>query len=109
MLSREGKPTGTNHTQVQCSWGDGLVWDYVESGQWALLFRRKCHGLLLSQNVGPVSLAPNPLPRSLLSRDGVPGHYANVVSEWLDDKFPGRWLGRLGPIVTSSFSRLNAV
>jgi hypothetical protein len=30
-------------------------------------------------------------------QDGAPPHFANSVREWLDTKFPGRWLGRRGP------------
>jgi hypothetical protein len=30
--------------------------------------------------------------------DGAPPHYAMIVRQWLDKKFPQRWLGRRGPI-----------
>ena len=29
--------------------------------------------------------------------DGAPPHYAVIVREWLDEKFPGRWIGRREP------------
>ena len=29
--------------------------------------------------------------------DGTPPHFALSVRAWLDQKFPGRWLGRRGP------------
>ncbi|CAF2008707.1 unnamed protein product [Rotaria magnacalcarata] len=29
--------------------------------------------------------------------DGAGPHYAIVVCDWLDEKFPGRWIGRRGP------------
>lgn len=31
-------------------------------------------------------------------QDGAPPHYAALVREWLDNRFPGRWIGRRGPI-----------
>ncbi|CAK1601563.1 unnamed protein product [Parnassius mnemosyne] len=31
--------------------------------------------------------------------DGCPAHYARDVRAYLDDRFPGRWIGRLGPIL----------
>ncbi len=34
----------------------------------------------------------------ILQQDGAPPHFARQVREWLDDSFPGRWLGRRGPI-----------
>ena len=32
------------------------------------------------------------------TEDVAPPHYATVVREWLDETFPGRWIGRCGPI-----------
>lgn len=31
-------------------------------------------------------------------QDGAPAHYSLQVREWLDKKFPNRWIGRRGPI-----------
>ncbi|GBP49168.1 hypothetical protein EVAR_46186_1 [Eumeta japonica] len=31
-------------------------------------------------------------------QDGCPAHYARSVREYLDEEFPGRWIGRSGPI-----------
>ena len=36
--------------------------------------------------------------RLYFQQDGAPSHYSLVVREWLDQKFPGRWIGRRGPI-----------
>jgi hypothetical protein len=33
-----------------------------------------------------------------LQMDGVPGHWATQVREWTDGHFPGRWIGRGGPV-----------
>ena len=33
----------------------------------------------------------------IFMQDGAPAHYAAVVREWLDEHFPGRWIGRRGP------------
>ena len=29
--------------------------------------------------------------------DGAAHHYAVIEGEWLDEKLPGRWIGRCGP------------
>ena len=34
----------------------------------------------------------------LFMQDGAPPHYANVVRDWLDATFPGKWIGRRGAI-----------
>lgn len=34
-----------------------------------------------------------------LQNDGCPAHYAVSVRAYLNDRFPGRWIGRLGPIL----------
>ena len=36
--------------------------------------------------------------RMLFQQDGASAHYAAVVRNWLDEKFPNRWIGRRGPI-----------
>jgi hypothetical protein len=34
----------------------------------------------------------------LFMQDGASAHYAGDVREWVEQKFPGRWIGRRGPI-----------
>lgn len=34
----------------------------------------------------------------VFQQDGAPPHYALPVREYLNDRFPGRWIGRRGPI-----------
>jgi hypothetical protein len=34
----------------------------------------------------------------LFMQDGASAHYAGDVREWLEQKFPGRWIGRRGSI-----------
>lgn len=36
--------------------------------------------------------------RLFFQQDGAPIHYAVDVRQWLDEKFPNRWIGRRGPI-----------
>jgi transposase len=36
--------------------------------------------------------------RMLFQQDGAPPHYSLAVRAWLNEKFPGRWLGRRGPL-----------
>ena len=35
--------------------------------------------------------------RLCFQHDAEASHYAVIVREWLDKKFPGRWIGRRGP------------
>lgn len=35
--------------------------------------------------------------RMLFQQDGAPPHYALPVRQWLDERFPERWIGRRGP------------
>lgn len=39
-----------------------------------------------------------PSPEIWLQQDGAPPHYAREVREYLDLMFPGKWIGRRGPI-----------
>ena len=34
----------------------------------------------------------------MFQQDDAPLHFASVVRDFLDEKFPGRWIGRRGPI-----------
>lgn len=34
-----------------------------------------------------------------LHHDGAPAHYALIVREYLNETFPGRWIGRGGPVL----------
>lgn len=36
--------------------------------------------------------------RLVYQQDGAPAHFGLIVREWLDNNFPGRWIGRNGPI-----------
>ena len=35
--------------------------------------------------------------RLYFQHDGTAPHHAVIVDEWLDQKFPGRWIGKGGP------------
>jgi hypothetical protein len=34
----------------------------------------------------------------MFQQDGAPAHYANPVKKWLNERLPGRWIGRRGSI-----------
>lgn len=54
------------------------------------------------QNDLPALLEDTPLElrrRMWLQNDGCPAHYAIQVRQYLNEAFPGRWIGRLGPIL----------
>jgi hypothetical protein len=38
------------------------------------------------------------IPQGYFQQDGAPPHYANTVKAFLDQRFPGKWFGRRGPI-----------
>lgn len=43
-------------------------------------------------------LWPKVMRRGLyFQQDGAPAHYSVTARTWLDEKFPGRWIGRRGP------------
>jgi hypothetical protein len=49
------------------------------------------------------------LPLSLLregffQQDGAPAHFARPVKAFLNDNFPGRWIGRGGPVDWPAYS-----
>ena len=37
-------------------------------------------------------------PHVFLQQDGAPPHWGTIVRSSLNDHFPGRWIGRIGPI-----------
>lgn len=52
---------------------------------------------LLLDHVFP-AIAENGPPNAIFQQDGAPPHYALHVRQLLDERFPGRWIGRGGPI-----------
>lgn len=40
----------------------------------------------------------------IFQQDGAPAHYARIVRTFLDQHFPGRWLGRCGPMIWAARS-----
>ena len=36
--------------------------------------------------------------RIIFQQDGAPPHYETEVRKWLNEKFPGKWIGRRGAI-----------
>lgn len=54
------------------------------------------------QNELPVLLEDEPLnnlQNIWFQNDGCPAHYARPVRDYLNQEYPGRWIGRLGPIL----------
>lgn len=35
----------------------------------------------------------------IFQHDGAPAHYGRIIKDWLDQNYPGRWIGRNGPIL----------
>lgn len=53
---------------------------------------------LLKEKLWPAVEHHSEAPNLYFQQDGAPPHYAKVVRQWLDEKFPERWLGRRGPV-----------
>lgn len=50
------------------------------------------------QNILPVLLENENIERIIFQHDGAPPHFRLIVTEFLNQNFPGRWVGRGGPI-----------
>lgn len=51
---------------------------------------------LLQQEVHPLLMERDDYDMLWWQQDGAPPHYACVVRDWLNQTFPGRWIGRRG-------------
>jgi hypothetical protein len=63
------------------------------------LIAQRCSGFL--ETVLPGLLEDVPVAvrqRLLFQHDGAPAHYGEDVRKWLNATYPGRWIGRRGPI-----------
>ena len=52
---------------------------------------------MLQDEIWPVVNTWANIEDLIFMQDGAPPHFAIVVREWLNEHFPGRWLGRRGP------------
>ena len=52
---------------------------------------------MLEDYVWPIVSGWENIDELVFMHDGAPPHFALSVRAWLDQKFPGRWLGRRGP------------
>lgn len=99
---REGH---TQHPEKLNVWA-GIVGDRVIG---PIFFQENLNGAryldFLQEVLVPnlATLFPDPLEADVQNRniwfqqDGAPPHFARPVREYLDDVFPGRWIGRRGP------------
>jgi hypothetical protein len=53
---------------------------------------------MLNEKMWPEVQQRTQVRRLWFQQDGAPAHYDRQVRQWLDEKFPGRWLGRRGPV-----------
>ena len=53
---------------------------------------------LLEEEILPSVLSADGSYPTFFQQDGAPPHYGRGVREYLDQKFPGRWIGRRGPV-----------
>lgn len=78
-------------------YGDHIVGPVFYDGT---LNWRRYHDIILT---GAVTEFVDDLPlhanrEMMFQHDGAPPHFAGNVREWLDGVFPGRWIGRAGPV-----------
>jgi hypothetical protein len=52
----------------------------------------------LNKEITPAIESQTNLRKMFYMHDGAPFHYAQSVRDFLDRKFPNRWIGRRGPI-----------
>ena len=52
---------------------------------------------MLEVYMWPIVFGRENIDELVFMHDGAPPHFALSVRAWLDQKFPGRWLGRRGP------------
>jgi len=52
---------------------------------------------MLEDYVWPITSGWENIDELVFMHNGTPPHFALGVHAWLDQKFPGRWLGRRGP------------
>lgn len=53
---------------------------------------------LLKERFWPVIMNWPDIHDIYFQQDGAPAHYGAPVKNWLNEKFPGRWIGRGGPL-----------
>lgn len=79
------------------------VWCGMTSSQviGPFLFRETMNGErylnMLENRVWPALSTFDNIENMVFMQDGAPPHFASNVRQWLDNRFPGRWLGRRGP------------
>ncbi len=75
-------------------WGDRIIGPFFFEGT----VTGESNLQMLEEKVWPqISESPE-LSEALFQQGGAPGHWAVSVRNWLDNKFPRRWIGRGGPI-----------
>ena len=63
--------------------------DIVNGASYVDMLRNFLHPQLTARGV---------LETAYFQQDGAPPHYSLIARNWLDEHFPGRWLGRRGPL-----------
>ena len=53
---------------------------------------------MLENYLHPILVKKRIVRRIIFQQDGAPAHYDLDVRSWLNKKFPGKWIGRRGPI-----------
>jgi hypothetical protein len=54
----------------------------------------ECYFQMLEDYVWPIASGWENIDKLVFMHDGAPPYFAPSVHAWLDQKFPGRWLGR---------------
>ena len=53
---------------------------------------------MLNEKLRPIVSKREDCTNLYFQQDGAPAHYAVSVRKWLDEHFPGRWIGSRGAV-----------
>ena len=59
---------------------------------------------MLEEYLYPILIRKRIHRRIIFQQDGAPAHYETRVRQWLNQKFPGKWIGRRGSIEWAQIS-----
>lgn len=89
------KSQGAEKLMVWCGiWGDRIVGPFfIEGNLNAMVYL----DMLKNDIIMSILDESGDFP-AFFQQDGAPPHYGTEVRQWLDQQFPGHWIGRRGPV-----------
>lgn len=88
-------PLHSPRVTVWCGmWSQGLIGPFIFKGN----VTKDSYLDLLKNFLWPHVCDLPEINKIIFQQDGAPPHFSKEVRAWLDASFPGRWIGRRGPI-----------